>query len=123
MPTQILLIRHGETEWNRDERIQGQKDIPLSPIGEKQARLLGLRLKKVLCQAVYSSDLSRTRRTAEIALEGRSLPIVFTPALRERDFGRWEGLTWDQIQREFPAQAEQSRRDGVSHEVPGGETW
>ncbi len=123
MPTHILLIRHGETAWNREQRIQGQKDVPLSALGEEQARLLGRRLGEVPLAAAYASDSLRARRTAEIALEGRGVPLTLSPALRERNFGSWEGLLWTEIERLFPEEARRFFEDSVRFTVAGGETW
>lgn len=123
MPTHILLIRHGETAWNREQRIQGQKDVPLSPLGEEQARLLAHRLKDVPLAAAYASDSLRARRTAEIALEGRAVPLAFSSALRERNFGSWEGLLWTEIERLFPEEAKRFFEDSVRFAVADGETW
>jgi probable phosphoglycerate mutase len=121
--TTILLIRHGETAWNAERRIQGQLDVPLSPLGETQARLLGGRLKSIRPDAAYTSDSARSARTAEIALEGSGLAAVPTPALRECGFGRWEGLVWPEIEKSFPEEARRFRDDPAAHGAPGGETW
>ena len=123
MSTYFLLIRHGETAWNKEFRLQGQMDIPLSPVGEEQARRLKARLRSLPLHAAFSSDLSRARRTAEIALDGRTVPFSTSEALRERHFGLWQGLNWDEIRRDFPREFEASEKDGVTLAVPGGETW
>lgn len=123
MPILILLIRHGETAWNREGRIQGQRDIPLSPRGEDQARLLSARLRNVALDAVFSSDSLRSRRTAEIALEGRSLPLLLSSGWRERDYGEWEGKTWTELHQHSAAEAERFDQDPVDFTPPGGETW
>ncbi|MBI4395661.1 MAG: histidine phosphatase family protein [Elusimicrobia bacterium] len=123
MPTQILLIRHGETTWNKEYRIQGQTDIPLSDFGEDQARRLGARLKNMSLHAAYSSDSSRARRTAEIALEGLSIPLTLSFALRERHFGQWQGRRWDEIEKDSPEDVRRFYEDSLGFAVPGGETW
>lgn len=87
----IYLVRHGETEWNVSKTIQGQRDIPLNQKGEVQARQLRDKLKAIHFDAVYSSDLIRARRTAEILNMERELAIATTQALRERSFGLYEG--------------------------------
>jgi broad specificity phosphatase PhoE len=96
--TTLLLVRHGETDWNADGRLQGQTDRPLSDFGRRQARELGEQLKSEELEseklvAIYSSDLARARETAEIVGERLGLPVVLDPDLREKDWGTWEGLT------------------------------
>jgi len=99
--TTLLLARHGETDWNRDRRIQGHSDVPLNDAGRAQAAELGRRLDVLRLGAVYSSDLSRARETAVIAVGGR-LPVIELDALREKHFGTWEGLTDADVLRRFP---------------------
>jgi len=96
--TTLLLVRHGETDWNADGRLQGHTDRPLSDYGRRQARALGDQLKDEELEdeeleAIYSSDLARARETAEIVGERLGLPVVLDPDLREKDWGTWEGLT------------------------------
>jgi len=91
--TTLLLVRHGETDWNADGRLQGQTDRPLSDFGRRQARQLADELAEEELEAIYSSDLSRARETAEIVAERLGLPVVLDPDLREKDWGTWEGLT------------------------------
>src|SRR5690349_17894064 len=111
--TLIFLIRHGETAWNREGRIQGQRDTPLSPRGEEQSRRLSARLKNFSLDEVYSSDSLRSRQTAEIALEGRQLPIAFSAGWRERNYGEWEGKTWAELHRLSSAEADRFDQDPV----------
>jgi probable phosphoglycerate mutase len=91
--TKIYLVRHGQTNWNVEEKIQGQIDIPLNETGRAQALALKDRLKNVQFAACFSSDLSRAYETAEILVEGRGLEIIREERLRERSYGEWEGLT------------------------------
>jgi broad specificity phosphatase PhoE len=91
--TTLLLVRHGETDWNADGRLQGQTDRPLSDFGRRQAQRLAEELADDELEAIYSSDLSRARETAEIVGERLGLPVVLDPDLREKDWGTWEGLT------------------------------
>ena len=91
--TALLLVRHGETDWNADARLQGQTDRPLSDFGRRQARQLADELAEEQFEAIYSSDLSRARETAEIVGERLGLAVVLDPDLREKDWGTWEGLT------------------------------
>jgi broad specificity phosphatase PhoE len=89
----LLLVRHGETDWNADGRLQGQTDRPLSDFGRDQARRLAEELESEEIEAIYASDLSRAQETAEIVGERLGLPIVLDPDLREKDWGTWEGLS------------------------------
>jgi 2,3-bisphosphoglycerate-dependent phosphoglycerate mutase len=91
--TTFLLVRHGETDWNADGRLQGQTDRRLSDFGRRQARQLADELGGEEFQAIYSSDLSRARETAEILGERLGLAVALDPDLREKDWGTWEGLT------------------------------
>jgi probable phosphoglycerate mutase len=91
--TTLLLVRHGETDWNADGRLQGQTDRPLSDFGHRQARKLADELADETLDAIYSSDLSRARETAEIVGEQLGLGIGLDADLREKDWGTWEGLT------------------------------
>lgn len=87
----ILLVRHGETAWNREGRYQGRTDIPLSPDGERQVRRLGERLREVRIDVAISSPLSRARTTAEAILTGKSAPLELDEGLLEISHGQWEG--------------------------------
>jgi broad specificity phosphatase PhoE len=91
--TVLLLVRHGETDWNADGRLQGQTDRPLSEYGRRQARQLADELADEDVEAIYASDLSRARETAEIVAERLRLPVGLDADLREKDWGTWEGLT------------------------------
>ncbi len=87
----ILLVRHGETPWNREGRYQGRTDIPLSETGQTQVRALGERLKSVDIKIAHSSPLSRAKNTAEAILAGRSLALELDDRLIEISHGEWEG--------------------------------
>ena len=89
----LLLVRHGETDWNAEGRLQGHTDRPLNEHGRRQARALAERLAGDDIAAVYASDLARARETAEILGAKLGLPVVLDAGLRERDWGNWEGLT------------------------------
>lgn len=91
--TTLLLVRHGETDWNAEGRLQGHTDRPLSAYGREQARRLADELDGDEFEAVYASDLARARETAEIVGERLRLPVVLDPGLREKNWGSWEGLT------------------------------
>jgi broad specificity phosphatase PhoE len=91
--TTLLLVRHGETDWNAEGRLQGHTDRPLNDHGRRLAKTLAGRLAGEDIAAVYSSDLARARETAEIVADELGLPVVTDPELRERNWGNWEGLT------------------------------
>ncbi len=111
--TTILLARHGETDWNRDLRVQGHSDTPLNELGREQARALAEALAGEPIQAIYASDLSRARETAEIVAASRELEVQLEPALRERNFGSWEGLTREEIDGRF---GDSSTHDGETND-------
>lgn len=91
----IYLTRHGETEWNVKKLIQGQKDIPLNEKGRNQAKKLSEKLKRVKFDAIYSSDLKRATETAKIIVGKRKLRIIESKALRERYFGKYQGVSFE----------------------------
>ena len=93
----LLLIRHGETDWNAEHRWQGHADVPLNARGREQATTLAEELAPEGVDAIYASDLSRARDTAEIVGEHLGVPVVLDPDLREIDVGSREGLTGDEV--------------------------
>ncbi len=121
-PEEILelwLIRHGETDWNRERRIQGQQQNPLSSLGETQARRLGSRLIGETFDTVYCSDLKRTLQTAELAFPG--LPLTFDKRLREISRGVLEGRRGQDFAGEHLEHYTAMQRDLYSYRPPGGE--
>lgn len=112
MATTLTVVRHGETDWNRDRRIQGQTDIPLNEVGLRQADELRGVLDGVPLDAVYASDLERAWQTAAVVAEPRGLAVQRRPALREKDFGTWEGLTDSEVRVRFPDAVAGSWGDG-----------
>jgi len=101
--TVLYIVRHGETTWNRDGRVQGHTDVPLSEVGRQQARDLGERLAQISFHAAYSSDLSRALQTAELIVGATGPRVVEWPDLRERHCGRWEGQFFAEIAERDPA--------------------
>lgn len=95
--TRIFLIRHGETEWNKQGRLQGNSNVLLSPEGMRQAKLLAEHAPFHAVDAIYSSDLSRAVKTAEILAEKFNLPVIQKRELREVNFGEWEGRTLKEL--------------------------
>ena len=120
MSTLFVVIRHGETVANRNCVIQGHSDVPLSPAGEEQAKLLARRWKNRRFDAVYSSDLSRALRTAELVAP--TLKAIPTPELREMDLGEWVGHTTTEIAERFPDEWRAFRSASVDCRATGGES-
>ncbi len=102
-PTRLCIVRHGETEWNAGRRIQGVIDIPLSALGHAQARATANTLMDEGFTALYSSDLIRARQTAEATAHLAHLPLQLLPGLRERHYGVFQGLTYEESAVRYPA--------------------
>ena len=117
-----MIVRHGETEWNAEGRIQGHTDVGLSNTGAKQARLLGKRLAQVAIDAAYCSDLKRASDTAKYALEERAVVPQGMPGLREYHKGAYEGLTLLEIQARFPHDYPRYLEKNLDYAPEGGET-
>ncbi|HEX2830640.1 MAG TPA: histidine phosphatase family protein [Burkholderiales bacterium] len=120
--TEILLIRHGETLWNQQGRMQGQHDSPLTPLGLVQAKQLARRLKGVSFSALYSSDLGRAHQTARCIADATGHEIVADADLRERHFGIFEGLTNTEIKAKHPELHELFAKRLPDFRMPGGES-
>lgn len=100
--TEILLIRHGETDWNVEKRLQGHIDIALNAQGEQQAAALGYALQDEALDAVIASDLQRALQTAQAVAQRQSLPVHTSQLLRERCYGAFEGLRYGEISTHYP---------------------
>jgi probable phosphoglycerate mutase len=120
--TRIIAIRHGETAWNVDTRIQGHLDIPLNDTGRWQAARLGRSLAAEPIAAVYTSDLARARETAQAVAAGHGLEAHPHLGLRERAFGHFEGRTFAEIEAQWPDLALRWRRRDPDFEPDGGES-
>jgi broad specificity phosphatase PhoE len=110
--TEIILVRHGETDWNLQRRVQGHTDVPLNALGLEQAAALAASLEDVPLVAVYASDLGRARDTAAAVAGRHGLEVIVDPDLREKHFGTWEGLTDIEINERFPDAAQGAWGDG-----------
>lgn len=119
--TTVLAVRHGETAWNRETRIQGQLDIPLNALGRAQAQRLAQALADQPIDVIYASDLGRADETARIVAELLGLEVRSDPGLRERAFGVFEGKTWAEIEERWPAESERWRRRDPEFGAAGGE--
>lgn len=120
--TRVLAIRHGETDWNVAGRVQGQLDIGLNATGRWQVRRLRQALADERIAAVYASDLARAFETAQALQCGGGAAIVPDSGLRERHFGVFQGLTFDQVSERWPEQAQRWRRRDPAFGAEGGET-
>ncbi|MDA0263878.1 MAG: histidine phosphatase family protein [Chloroflexi bacterium] len=118
----LLIVRHGETAWNAEGRIQGHTDIGLSDRGIEQAAMLGMRLAGTQIDAAYSSDMMRTSETAKIALGTRGVTAFETPRLREYHKGVFEGLTLAEIQCRYPADYPRYLEKDLDYAPEGGES-
>jgi probable phosphoglycerate mutase len=122
-PTRIIAVRHGETSWNADARIQGQLDIGLNETGRWQAQRVGKALADEPITAVYSSDLERAQATAQPISEVKGIPVIPHEGLRERSFGKFEGKTFDEIHETWPEHANNWRKRIPEWQPPeGGES-
>ena len=120
-PTRILAIRHGETDWNVDTRLQGHLDIPLNDVGLRQAQHLARALvQRDAIDAIYASDLSRAHSTAQAIAQAMGQTVTVHAGLRERHFGAFQGRTYAQIETELPEHAWHWRKRTPDWAPPGG---
>jgi probable phosphoglycerate mutase len=120
----VLLIRHGLVSEGAEARFLGAADAPMSPAGEAQIRELAARLRpRVSPEAIYCSDLSRSRRTAGLLASGPAIPIRVRPALREIDMGEWQGLSRREVAERLPDEYAARGRDIANFRPPGGESF
>jgi len=124
--TRIIAVRHGETAWNVDTRIQGQLDIDLNDKGRWQAQRVGQALADEAIDRVYSSDLARAHATAQAIAQHNTTPaarqVHLHTGLRERGFGSFEGKTWADIEADFPEESRRWKQRDPHFAPPGGET-
>ena len=120
--TRIIAVRHGETAWNVDARIQGHLDVPLNGTGQWQARQLARALAHEPIAAIYASDLQRAHATAQEVADATGAPLVADPGLRERSFGELQGRTFVQIEADLPEQALRWRKRDPDFAPEGGES-
>lgn len=123
METDLIFIRHGETEWNKQFIYQGQTDIDLNETGYKQAQLLSKRLTERKIDRIYTSDLKRAFNTAAIIAESHNKELRKEKKLREISFGDWEGMNFKEIQEKEPETYKEWRKDPISISPPNGETF
>ncbi|GAC1424257.1 MAG: alpha-ribazole phosphatase [Ktedonobacteraceae bacterium] len=116
----LIVVRHGETLYNIQNRITGQSDVPLSPLGERQAELVGVYLANEKIDLIVSSDLQRARATAQAIARTHDLPIHDDADLREIAMGEWEGHNSEEITAHFADSQVRWRADATNYAIPGG---
>jgi glucosyl-3-phosphoglycerate phosphatase len=119
----VVVVRHGRTAYNHEDRWQGQLDVPLDDVGRHQAALMAPQVGSLDPVAIVSSDLSRARVTADAIAATTGLPVREDPRLREINAGQWQGLTGAEVRARFPEETERVR---VGEDIPrgvDGETW
>ncbi len=121
--TRLYLIRHGVTIWNNESKYQGHSDVPLAESGRQQAQLAAAWLQKEKLAAVYASDLNRAFETAQIIAATHDLAVISIPALREMNFGVWEGLTFNQIKENYADLVEIWSTTPEKLLIPDGESF
>lgn len=119
--TEILLIRHGETDWNAEKRLQGHLDIPLNAEGRRQAAAAGQALLNEQLDAIISSDLLRARQTAQEIAAPRGMTVHVDPGLRERCYGAFEGMLYAEISQRYPEAFAAWRAHEIDARFPEGE--
>lgn len=119
--TDILLIRHGETDWNVDKRLQGHIDIPLNQAGQRQVLALGELLAEEGIDAVFASDLQRARDTAQAVAQASGRQVAIDTGLRERCYGAFEGLRHVEIEARYPEAYRQWKAREPDFRYPAGE--
>jgi broad specificity phosphatase PhoE len=116
----IFLVRHGQTDWNVQRRIQGSKGVPLNKQGVKQAKELAKKFKRLAITCIHSSPVQRARQTAEIIAKPHNLRVKYEKDFRERGFGVIEGYTWEDFRKRYPHLPQQEV--GIDWRAPKGES-
>jgi broad specificity phosphatase PhoE len=119
---EIWLVRHGQTDWNLEGRLQGQLDVPLNETGLEQVRQFAATLQGKKFSALYASDLMRARQTAECVSHAVNLPIKFDKRLREISQGQFEGMLFSEVMLKFEDALADRSRNPVHSRLPGGES-
>jgi broad specificity phosphatase PhoE len=120
--TEILLVRHGETDWNAGEIFRGRADVELNETGLKQARLVAKYLEDVPLEAVYASPLKRTIKTAEAVCGYHNLDVASAPELMDLDFGEWQGLPSGTVKEKYGKLYDEWLKNPHLIRIPGGES-
>ncbi|MFJ4997198.1 histidine phosphatase family protein [Microbacterium sp. NPDC088619] len=123
MPDHLFLVRHGQTRWNLERRLQGQLDSPLTEDGVRQAQSVAERVADRGITTVCSSPLGRARQTAVIIADRIDAELIEVPELADLDHGEMAGLTWDEIDQRFPTAREDRAANRYGWAFPGGESY
>ncbi|TVX91863.1 histidine phosphatase family protein [Paenibacillus agilis] len=121
--TTVYIVRHGQTEWNVEHRLQGHQDSPLTEFGVRQAEWLGESMANEAIDRVYSSSSGRAHRTAEIIRGSRSIDIIDTDDFKEIGLGSWEGISQTEAKERFPEQFDHFWKDPAQFQVDNSETF
>jgi len=119
--TVFHVVRHGETDWNRQQVFRGRLDVPLNDLGRRQAEAVAGRLAEAGLVAVFTSPLARARETADIIARACGLKPIVRDTFTDMDFGRWQGLTHEQVRARFPDLYRMWRETPESAAIPGAE--
>lgn len=120
---EVYVIRHGETVWNAEGRIQGHRDSSLTSAGREHAEAMARRLQGKGIQVLYTSSLGRALNTAGVLSERLGIDLQPRVQLRECGWGAWEGMTWEQLRRDFPRQMQRRQNNLFEFRPPGGESY
>jgi alpha-ribazole phosphatase len=120
--TRIYLVRHGQVEGHKEKRYNGQANVPLTQLGREESDRVCDSLNDIPLDAVYSSDLDRSRYCAELVAAAHNLSVSACESLRELHIGDWEGRTWAELQESYPDDWQSRLQDLVNFQVPGGES-
>lgn len=119
----FYFIRHGRTTWNHSGRYQGITDVPLNDVGRQQANLVAERLKDITVDNIISSDLSRAIETAEAIAKPHNKKVQIVKDFQELNFGDWEGLTFEEIEKKWPGMIDEMYRHPATLRVSSGESF
>lgn len=122
MTNNLILVRHGQTDWNVEGRYQGQTHNPLNEVGRQQAREAAAALRSLHIERIYSSDLLRALQTAHIIADLLNVPFTRDARLREIHQGKWQGMLYTDIERDFSQELRQFREHPLKCSPPEGET-
>lgn len=120
--TRVILIRHGETDWNRQRIFRGRADVLLSPEGIRQAELVTITLKEIGIDAIYSSPLKRALQTAQKIADFHNLEVVVEPGFMDFDYGEWQGLSHQEVRKRYPELYSRWEKEPHTVRTPGGES-
>jgi phosphoserine phosphatase len=121
--TTLYIVRHGQTEWNVEKRIQGHQDSPLTELGIKQAQWLGEALQNDHLDVIYSSPSTRAYKTAEYIRRHRQIDVIECAAFKEINVGVWEGQTFSSLEQKYPEQLKNFWENPAAFSVPDSETF